>query len=170
MFVVCIQVYIWTHDLSEARARGLKFKNEIRMNSQHSHTITLYASHLVMTPSCISMRFWHGHMNTWSQVDVSEYSSCFLQRIWTFMDTWSQCEMARGLRSKIKNLNKVAALSHNYTTSQPSRNSILKFLGGCSRNIWFVGCRITFDLILRIYGIFYDQCYLFWELKVPLSK
>ena len=58
MFVVCIQVYIWTHDLSEARARGLKFKNEIRMNSQHSHTITLYASHLVMTPSCISMRFF----------------------------------------------------------------------------------------------------------------
>ena len=28
MYAVCIQVYIWTHVLSEA-ARGVKFKNEI---------------------------------------------------------------------------------------------------------------------------------------------
>ena len=96
MFIVCIQVYIWTHDLSEARARGVKFKNEIKMNSQHFHTITLYFWHLEITPSCISMRFWHGHKWTCRNKILKVFSAINL--------TYGiKYEMARGFKSKIKN-------------------------------------------------------------------
>ena len=90
MYAVCIQVYIWTHNLSEA-ARDVKFKNE-KMNSQHSQT------RIWLCPS--SRDVWDGHINASWQ--IRKMFSAINLTYGHMLTLWDSCDSVRISILKLK--------------------------------------------------------------------